>query len=69
VSIFSLLPLLQGALELDVFFAKVARFDGLGDLREEFVVGPGLGDVIERAALERGTGHFDGAISGDENDG
>src|SRR5579862_347873 len=56
--------LLQRALELDVFFAEMARLDGLRDLREELVVGPWLGDVIERASFECGARHFDGAIGG-----
>ena len=61
--------LLQGALELDVFFAQAAAFDGLRHLHEQFVVGPRLGDVILRAALERGPRHVDRAVGGDQDDG
>ena len=60
--------LFKRALELDVFFAEMAGFDGLRHLREEFVVGPRLGDVVERATLERGASHFNGTVGGDEDD-
>ena len=61
--------LLQRALQLHVFFAQAARFHRLGDLRQEFVVGPRLGDVVHRAALEGGTRHIDRAVRGDQHDG
>ena len=61
--------LLQRALELHVFIAQPPRFDGLRDLREQFIVGPRLRDVVHRAALERGARHVDRSVSGDENDG
>ncbi len=37
------------------------------DLDEQFVVGPRLGDVIQRAALEGGPRHVDRAIRRDQN--
>ncbi len=61
--------LLERALELQVFFAQSAAFDGLRDLHEQFVVGPRLGDVILRAALKRGARHVDRAVSGNQHDG
>src|SRR5713101_6884303 len=61
--------LLEGALELHVFFAQAPGFHSLRDLREEFVVGPGLGDVVHGAALEGRARHVDGAVRGDQNDG
>ena len=61
--------LLQGALELNVFVAQPPRFDRLRDLRQEFVVRPGLGDVIHGAAFEGGSRHLDRAIRGDQHDG
>ena len=45
--------LLQRALQLNVFFAQAAAFDGQRDLRQQFVVRPRLGDVILRAVFER----------------
>src|ERR1700756_3802216 len=42
------------------------RFDGLRDLREQLIVGPGLGDVIQCATFESGPRHIEGAVSGDE---
>ena len=60
--------LLQRALELDVFFAQAAAFDGQSDLRQQFVVGPRLGDVVLRAALERRARHVDRAVRGDQHD-
>src|SRR5258708_6515114 len=50
--------LLQGALELDVFIAKPARFHGLRHLRAQFTVGLRLGDVVHSAILESGPGHI-----------
>ena len=38
-------------------------------LRDQFVVGPRLGDVILRAALEGGARHVDRAVGGDQDDG
>ena len=61
--------LLQCAFQLHVFFAQAARFHRLGDLGQEFVVGPRLGDVVHRAALERGARHVDRAVRGDQHDG
>ncbi len=61
--------LLQRALELDVFFAQAAAFDGLRDLHEQFIVGPRFGDVVLRAALERGPRHVDRAVGRDQDDG
>src|SRR6266849_4304053 len=61
--------LLEGALELDVFVAKAARLHSLSDLRQKFVVGPRLGDVIHRAVFERGPRHFNRAVGGNEHDG
>src|SRR5258708_19414284 len=60
--------LLQGALELDVFIAKPARFHGLRDLGEQFIVGPRLGDVVHRAILESGASHIDRTVGGDQDD-
>ena len=61
--------LFERALELEVFFAQPARLDGLRDLREELIIGPGFGDVIHGTALEGGAGHVNGAVRGDEHDG
>ena len=61
--------LLEGALELNVFVAKMARLHGLSHLGEQFVVGPGLGDVVHGAVLEGGTRHVNRAVGGDQNDG
>src|ERR1700676_68141 len=61
--------LLQGALELHVFFAQVARLHGLRYLGEKFVVGPRLGDVVHGPILEGRSRHIDGAVRGDQNDG
>ena len=61
--------LLQSALELDVFLAQAAALDGLRDLHQQFIVGPGLGDVVLRAALERGPRHVDRTVGGDQDDG
>src|SRR5258708_6318316 len=59
--------LLQSALELNIFLAQAAAFDGVRDLDEQFVVRPRLGDVIQRAALERGPRHVDRAVRRDQN--
>jgi len=67
--IWKVVALLQCALELDVFLAQAAAFDSLGNLEEQFVVGPWLGDVVMRAALERGARHVDGTVGGDQYDG
>src|SRR5579863_4070003 len=64
-----IVALLQRALELYVFFAQAAAFDGERNLGDEFVVGPRLGDVILRAALEGRASHVNRTICGDENDG
>ena len=61
--------LLQGALELDILFTQAPALDGLCHLDEQFVVGPRLGDVIQRAAFERRPGHIDGAVGRDQHDG
>ncbi len=60
--------LLERALELNIFFAQAAAFDGLRDLQEQLVVRPRLGDVVLCAALERGASHVDRAVRGDQND-
>src|ERR1700676_4325810 len=61
--------LFERALELHVFFAQAAGLHSLRHLREEFVVGPGLGDVVHGAALEGSAGHVNRAVSGDKDDG
>src|SRR5258708_32188922 len=61
--------LLQSALELNVFLAQAAAFDSVRDLDEQFVVGPRLGDVIQRAALEGGPRQADRAMRRDQTDG
>ena len=61
--------LLQSALELDIFLAQAVALDGMGDLDEQFVIGPRLGDVVLRAALERGPRHVDGTVGCDQYDG
>ena len=61
--------LLQRPLELNVFLAQAMGLHGLRHLRQQFVVGPRLGDVVHRAALERGARHVDGAVGGDQHDG
>ena len=63
-----IVALLQGALELDVFIAQAAAFDGYRDLGDEFIVRPRLGDEILGATFEGGAGHVDGAVGGDQND-
>ena len=49
--------LLESSLELYVFLSQAAAFDSLRNLNEQFVIGPRLGDVVLRAALERGSSH------------
>src|ERR1700676_327744 len=61
--------LLEGALELNVFFAQAPRFDGLRHLRQQFIVGPRLGDVVHRAVFEGGARHVDRAVRGDQHHG
>ena len=61
--------MLEGALELDVFIAQTAAFDGERNLRDEFVVGPRLGDVVLRAAFECRASHINRTKGGDEDDG
>src|SRR6202022_4005115 len=61
--------LLQGARELHIFFAQVARLHGLRYLSEKFVVGPRLRDVVHGPILEGRTRHLNGAVSGDQNHG
>ena len=63
-----IVALLQGALELHVFFAQAPAFDGQRHLRQQLVVGPRLGDVVVRAALERRARHVDRAVGGDQHD-
>ncbi len=60
--------LLQRALELHVFFAQPPALDSQRNLRDQFIVGPRLGDVVLRAILECGARHVDRAIRGDQND-
>ncbi len=60
--------LLQGALELHVFFAQAAALDRERDLSNQLIVGPGLGDVVLSAALEGGPGHVDRAVRRDQDD-
>ena len=64
-----IVALLERALEVNVFFAQPAAFDGHRDLRDQLVIRPRFGDVVLRAALERRAGHINGAVGGDEDDG
>ncbi len=61
--------LFEGAFELDVFIAEATRFNCLRHLRQQFIVGPRLGDVVHRSILESGAGHLDGTVGGDQHDG
>ena len=60
--------LLESALQLEVFIAKPSRFHGLGHLREQFIVGPRLRDVVHCAIFEGGAGHIDRTVGGNEDD-
>src|SRR5580704_961218 len=64
-----IVALLQGALELHVLIAQAAAFDRERNLRDQFVVGPRLGDEVLRAALESRTSHVNRAERGDQDDG
>ena len=63
------IALLEGAFEFDVFTFEVALTDLAFDFDKQFLVVPGLGEVVVGARLEGADGDVDGAVGGDQEDG
>jgi len=58
--VWEVVALLKRALEMNIFLAQTATFNGERHLGDQLVVGPWLGDVILRAIFERCPSHVDG---------
>ena len=60
--------LLQRPFQLNVLFTQFPRFHRLRNLRKQFIVGPRLGNKIQRAAFESGSRHVNRTVRGNQHD-